>query len=137
MAVVVGFVSEKGGVGKTTACYHIAVGLVRYHEQRVLVVDADYQRGGITGRFFPELIEGFDAGSMPGTTLYHKFQQLYGAVPTTTDVDIRPSDEQVDVLVSDPRLATVTVDKLQSTNNIKQNNLSLIAHMRRIDDVLK
>ena len=43
MAKVVGFISEKGGTGKTTACYHIAVALVRYHNKRVLVVDADYQ----------------------------------------------------------------------------------------------
>ncbi|HFP5711924.1 TPA: ParA family protein [Escherichia coli] len=57
MAVTVGFISEKGGVGKTTSCYHIAEGLSRFHEKRVLVIDADYQRGGITGRFFPKLIE--------------------------------------------------------------------------------
>jgi chromosome partitioning protein len=50
-AIVVGFISEKGGVGKTTACYYIAIGLQRYHKKRVLVLDADYQRGGISGRF--------------------------------------------------------------------------------------
>jgi chromosome partitioning protein len=50
---VVGFVSEKGGVGKTTACYHIAIALRWFHEKRVLVVDTDYQRGGITCRFKP------------------------------------------------------------------------------------
>ena len=31
MAVTVGLVSENGGVGKTTACYHIAVALNWYH----------------------------------------------------------------------------------------------------------
>src|SRR3546814_4277807 len=79
MAVVVSFVSEKGGVGKTTACYHVAVALNRMHEKRVLVLDADYQRGGISGRFFPDLIEEFAEGAAPGTTLYHKYQQLYSA----------------------------------------------------------
>lgn len=59
MAVTVGFISEKGGVGKTTSCYHIAEALSRFHKKRVLVIDADYQRGGITGRFFPKLIENF------------------------------------------------------------------------------
>ena len=59
MAITVGFISEKGGVGKTTSCYHIAEGLSRYHDKKVLVIDADYQRGGITGRFFPQLIENF------------------------------------------------------------------------------
>ena len=76
MAKVVGFISEKGGTGKTTACYHIAVALNRYHDDRVLVLDADYQRGDITGRFFPDLIESFGTGQMPGTSLLHKFQQL-------------------------------------------------------------
>jgi chromosome partitioning protein len=66
-------VSEKGGTGKTTSCYHIAVALNRYHGSRILVLDADYQRGGITGCFFPDLIEHFGAGEIPGTTLFHEF----------------------------------------------------------------
>lgn len=74
---VVGFVSEKGGVGKTTACYHIAVASRWYHKNRVLVVDTDYQRGGITCRFVPDLIEHFRSGRLPGVTLWDKFQQLY------------------------------------------------------------
>ena len=36
MAVTVGFISEKGGVGKTTSCYHIAEALSRFHKKRVL-----------------------------------------------------------------------------------------------------
>ena len=68
MAVIVGFISEKGGVGKTTACYHIAVALSRFEGKRVLVIDADYQRGGISGRFFPRLIEAFGTGAPTGTT---------------------------------------------------------------------
>ncbi|MFV2414084.1 ParA family protein, partial [Escherichia coli] len=75
----VGFMSEKGGVGKTTSCYHIAEGLSRFHEKRVLVIDADYQRGGITGRFFPKLIEHFGNQAPQGTTLFNKYQQLYSA----------------------------------------------------------
>src|SRR3546814_11297631 len=94
MAVVVSFVSEKGGVGKTTACYHVAVALNRMHEKRVLVLDADYQRGGISGRFFPDLIEEFAEGAAPGTTLYHKYQQLYSASDRTPNVDIRRSEER-------------------------------------------
>ncbi len=34
MATVVGFISEKGGVGKTTACYHIATALNRFEGKR-------------------------------------------------------------------------------------------------------
>jgi chromosome partitioning protein len=87
----VGFISEKGGVGKTTACYHIAVGLSWFHKKSVLVIDADYQRGGITGRFFPHLIEQFTNGSMDGETLFHKYQQLYSAGNRTPDITILPA----------------------------------------------
>jgi chromosome partitioning protein len=139
MTIVVGFVSEKGGTGKTTACYHIAVALNRYHEHRVLVVDADYQRGGITGRFFPDLIETFGSGQKPGTTLFHKFQQLYSASTRSSNIDLRTWNRgggSIDVAVADPRLSSVTVDKLPSTSNIRQNNQLLWEHMQTIDYVL-
>lgn len=140
MATVVSFVSEKGGVGKTTACYHIAVALAWYHKKSVLVIDADYQRGGITGRFFPNLIESFVAGSTAGETLFNKFQQLYSATKLTSGITILPAgvhEQGVDVLVADKRLANVSVDKLPSTNNIKDNNLALLDHLQVIDFVIK
>ncbi len=102
---VVGFVSEKGGVGKTTACYHIGVALQWYHQKRVLVVDTDYQRGGITCRFLPEFIEHFSSGRLPGVTLWDKFQQLYSGQATTPDIDILDTEEGPRLLPADPRLA--------------------------------
>lgn len=140
MTNVVAFVSEKGGVGKTTACYHIAIALNRYHKKRVLVLDADYQRGGISGRFFPELIEKFASGEAPGTTLFHKFQQLYSGSASSPDVDVREwSDHstKISVIPADPRLSTVSVDKLPSTNNIKNNNMLLLKHLQVISDALE
>ena len=136
MARVVGFISEKGGTGKTTACYHIAVALQRFHDKRVLVVDADYQRGGITGRFFPDLIELFGSGEMSGTTMFHKFQELYSAGERSPEVDVRSWEQSIDVMVSDPRLTTVTADKLPSTQNIRENNRSLLKHLQVIGYVL-
>lgn len=136
MSKIVGFLSEKGGVGKTTACYHLAVGLHRFHKKRVLTVDADYQRGGLSGRCFPDIIEAFGRGSVDGTTLFHKFQQLYSASLLTTDVDVRTWRNELDVLVADPRLATVSVHKLPATNNIRQNNLSLLQHLQVVSTVL-
>jgi len=136
MAKVVGFISEKGGVGKTTACYHIAVALSRFEGKRVLVIDADYQRGGISGRFIPRLIEGFGRGTPTGTTLFNKFQQLYSASPQTPDIDIHNCSGGIDLIPADPRLSTVSVDKLPSTNNIRENNLSLLAHMKTISFLL-
>lgn len=136
MARTIGFVSEKGGVGKTTACYHIAVALQRYHEKRVLVVDGDYQRGGISGRFFPDVIETFGSEEITGTTLFHKFQQLYSASPVTMEIDRRQWSNTIDVIVADPRLSSVSVDKLPSTNNIRANNLQLLRHLGVIRHVL-
>lgn len=137
MAIVVGFISEKGGVGKTTACYHIAVALSRYHNKRVLVIDADYQRGGISGRFRPELIEPFGHGSANGTTLFHKYQQLYSAALQTPEVDRYDCADGIHLVAADPRLAAVSVDKLPSSNNIRENNVSLLRHLKTIDFVIR
>lgn len=139
MAKIVSFISEKGGVGKTTACYHVAVGLSRYHKKSVLVVDADYQRGGISGRFFPDAIDSFGSGAAPGETLFHKYQQLYSASAQTKNVDIRKwsgFNAEIDVILADPRLASVSVDKLPSTNNIRANNQALLKHLQSIQYVL-
>jgi chromosome partitioning protein len=134
---VVGFISEKGGVGKTTACYHIAVGLNWHHNQRVLVVDTDYQRGGITCRFLPELLEHFRSGQLPNVTLWEKFQQLYSAQPLTVDVDILETQEGPRLMPADPRLSQVSVDKMPASNNIRENNRLLWRHLSLVRTVLE
>lgn len=136
MAIVVGFISEKGGVGKTTACYHIAVALQWFHSKKVLVVDTDYQRGGITCRFLPELLENFRCGQMSGTTLFDKFQQLYSDAPFSPAVDILDTPEGPKLLPADPRLSTVTVEKMPASNNIRENNRRLLRHLSLLRDVL-
>ncbi len=134
---VVGFISEKGGVGKTTACYHVAVALQWYHERSVLVVDTDYQRGGITCRFIPGFIEHFRSGRLPGVTLWDKFQQLYSGQITTTDVEILDTQEGPRLLPADPRLSQVTVDKMPASNNIRENNRWLWRHLSLVRTVLE
>lgn len=131
----VSFVSEKGGVGKTTSCYHVAVGLQKFHGKKVLVVDADYQRGGLTGRFFPKLIENFgeDRGT---TTLFHCFQSLYSASSKLPSVSLENWNGAIDVIPSDHRLSTVTVDKLPGTRNIRENNKLLLNHLQVVSDVI-
>ena len=136
MATVVSFVSEKGGTGKTTSTYHIGVGLRRFHDLRVLIVDADYQRGGISGRFFPDYIENFGVVDPDDTTLYNKFQQLYSDTPMTTDIDLYESNQGIDIIRADSRLSTVSADKLPASNNIRQNNQRLLDHLRVIHNVL-
>ncbi|MGN4999114.1 ParA family protein [Aeromonas sp. 61P] len=137
MAVIVSFVSEKGGVGKTTACFHIAVALQRFHNKRVLVIDADYQRGGITGRFFPQMIETFHTQPPSGETLFNKFQQLYSATQQTPNISIFQHPSGIHVIPSDHRLSTVNTNKLPSTNNIRENNMLLLSHLQTVSLILE
>jgi len=43
MAKRVSIINFKGGVGKTTLAFHLATGLAKYHQARVLLVDVDHQ----------------------------------------------------------------------------------------------
>lgn len=43
MAKRISVINFKGGVGKTTLAFHLATGLVRYHDSKVLLVDIDHQ----------------------------------------------------------------------------------------------
>ncbi len=43
MAKRVSVINFKGGVGKTTLAFHLATGLSRYHDSRVLLIDVDHQ----------------------------------------------------------------------------------------------
>lgn len=138
MAVSVGFISEKGGVGKTTTCYHIAISLHRIHEKRVLCVDTDYQRGGLTCRLDSGLIEHFRDGTRPTeNTLFDKFQQLYSASEPSPDVDLLATREGVSLIPADPRLAQATVEKMPASNNIRENNRRLWTHLSLLDFVLE
>lgn len=138
MATTVGFASEKGGVGKTTICYHLAIALSRFHDKKVLVVDGDYQRGGITGRFAENLIEKFRTATVEEPTLYSKFLQLYGGRPVTPNIDVIETNEKnIRLIPADPRLSLVTVEKMPTTNSIVENTRSLWRHLSVLDIVLK
>lgn len=136
-ARVVSFISEKGGVGKTTALYHIAVGLRRWHSLRVLALDADYQRGGLTGHLLPTLLEHFKKGAVPGTTLFHVFQTLYSGREELPRPDVHDTAQKVPLIPSDPNLTSVAVEKLPSSNNIRENNRMLFRHLSAVGLVLE
>lgn len=138
MASIIGFISEKGGVGKTTTCYHIAIALRRFHQKKVLCVDTDYQRGGLTCRLIPSLIENFrDRVPTTDITLFDKFQQLYSGAPLTAEIDILETDERIQLIPADPRLAQVTVEKMPASNSIRENNRLLWRHLSLLDQVLR
>jgi len=43
MAKRISIINFKGGVGKTMLAFHLATGIVRYHQKRVLLMDIDHQ----------------------------------------------------------------------------------------------
>ena len=72
MVVAVGFISEKGCVGKPTVCYHIAVLLSRLEEKHAGHQCRLPARGGIFVRFSPWLIEALGTSTLSGKTLFNK-----------------------------------------------------------------
>lgn len=136
MVTTVGFVSEKGGVGKTTTVYHVAAGLVRFHKKRVLVLDTDYQRGGLTCRLRPEMLEDFRLGQTDHTTLFHVYQALYSGMQELPSLSILPTRDDIDLVPADPRLNSISVDKMPPTNSLRANNNMLVRHISLIQESL-
>ena len=135
MAQVVGFVSEKGGVVKTTAVYHIGVSLERDHSARVLLLDTDYQRGGLTCRLIPEMLEDFRVGQVVDTTLYVVYRSLY-AESKVPQLTVRKTNIGLDLVPADPRLNAISVDKLHASRNLRESNELLLRHLMLIEDAI-
>lgn len=135
MAQVVGFVSEKGGVGKTTAVYHIGISLERDHGARVLLLDTDYQRGGLTCRLVPEMLEDFRVGKVVDTTLYVAYRSLY-AESALPELTVRETEVGLDLAPADPRLNAISVDKLPAPRNLRESSELLLRHLMLIDEAI-
>lgn len=136
MAKVIGFVSEKGGVGKTTAVYHIAIALQRYHNSRVLLLDTDYQRGGLTCRLMPEMLENFRVGEMDDTTLYVVYRALYTELAELPELTVRTTSSGIDLIPGDPRLNAISVDKMPAPRNLREGNKMLLRHLTLVSEAL-
>ena len=129
MASVIGFVSEKGGVGKTTAVYHIGVALTREHGARVLILDTDYQRGGVTCRLIPDMIEDFRSGEVHEPTLYVVYRSLYTDTEPLPPLSVLETDVGVHLVPADPRLNAISVDKMPAPRNLRDGNKRLLRHL--------
>ena len=137
MATTIGFVSEKGGVGKTTTVYHVAAGLARFHNKKVLVLDTDYQRGGLTCRLRPEMLEDFRLGHTKFVTLFHVYQSLYSGQQKLPALSVLPTKDKIDLVPADPRLNTVSVDKMPPSNSLRANNEMIVRHLALIQESLR
>ena len=136
MTSVIGFVSEKGGVGKTTAVYHIGVALSRYHDVRVLVLDTDYQRGGVTCRFIPAMSEDFRSGEVDDDTLYVVYRSPYTDTDPLPPLSVLETNVDVDLVPADPRLNAISVDKMPAPRNLRDGNRRLLRHLLLIREAL-
>lgn len=74
---------------------------------------------------------------MPGATLFLKYQQLYSAAGLTTDIDVMSSSFGVDFFPSDPRLSSVSEDKLPSGRTMLDRNRLSLQHLTLLHDVLQ
>jgi chromosome partitioning protein len=106
----------------------------RYHNLRVLVVDTDYQRGGLTCRLIPEMLENFRRGEVDTNSIYHCYRALYSDQKELPVINVLPTRIGLDLIPADPRLNTISADKLPSWRNIRDNNRMLLKHLTLIGD---
>ncbi|MCY4212807.1 MAG: ParA family protein [Gammaproteobacteria bacterium] len=137
MATVIGFVSEKGGVGKTTAVYHVAASLSRDHGARVLVLDTDYQRGGVTCRLIPSMIEDFRNGKVSDPTLYAVYRSLYTDTEPLPTLCVLETSVNIDLVPADPRLNDISTDKMPAPRNLRDGNRRLLRHLLLIREAIE
>lgn len=78
----------KGGVAKSTTAYNLAVGLVRFHQQRVLLVDIDPQGNASTALG----IAIWELKTQLKDVLQRKVEITEAIVPTDSGVDVIPSN---------------------------------------------
>lgn len=99
MGKVIAVTNQKGGVGKTTTCVNLGIGLVRKGRQ-VLLIDADPQ-GCLTkslGIHEPENLE---------TTLESVMKKIVNDIPLEIKEGILPHKEGVDLLPANIELAAM------------------------------
>jgi len=103
----ISIINFKGGVGKTTVAFHLATGLARYHDSRVLLVDVDHQSSlslvCLSDQQWNEAIEEqktvnsiFLHYTTPGTLLPGKEIILNQPMAGYRSLDILPAELQLD-----------------------------------------
>ncbi|MCY6494554.1 ParA family protein [Leptolyngbya sp. GGD] len=87
-AQIIAIFNAKGGVGKTSTAYNLAVALKRFHDKRVLLIDIDPQghAGAALGIDIMNLEHRIDE------VLLEKITIKDTIVKTTSDVDLIPSN---------------------------------------------
>lgn len=96
-AHVIAVAAQKGGVGKTTTSVHVAAGLARYHNRKVLLLDMDAQGhvGASLSRILPEIAQHNNASF--GELLLQKRRDVYELAQETGQkgLFVVPSDRKL------------------------------------------
>ena len=88
MACRLSIFNMKGGVAKSTTAYNLAVGLVKFHQQRVLLIDIDPQ-GNASAALG---ISIWELQTQLKDALQRKVDITEVIVPTESGVDVAPSN---------------------------------------------
>jgi len=83
------------------------------------------------------MLENFRLGEVPYVTPYHAYRTLYSGENTLPKLTVLPTDDNIDLVPADPRLNSISVDKMPPTNNLRDNNKMIMRHLTLIGDCLK
>ena len=64
------------------------------------------------------------------------YQTLYGGIQQIPSLTVLSTEDEIDLVPADPRLNTVSVDKMPPSNSLRANNEMLVRHISLIQESL-